>query len=262
MSKPDRTSRSVKLVKKRLPHGGRDAADATAKLWRRARSKLEQLIASGRFGVEGRLPSEMTLAAELGVTRHTLRLAMSDLIAQGLLRSEPYRGVFRAPQRIEFRVGPTTRLVDAVEQAGLTPGAQVLSSRLCAPPREVATRLGVAQRTQVVEIVMLLTANSRPLGVTTSWMPADRFGRVSEIIENTKSLRRALAQLGVSDYRRAEVRITSRIADRMERKSLDLARGAVLIGLDGVSTDRAGEPTHVFNYRFDADRIAFVLEPG
>lgn len=236
------------------------AGSASSKRWRRVADRLEMQIAAGRFRPAGNLPAEATLAAELGTSRHTLRLAIRELIRRGLLRSVPYRGTFVAPSRIEFKIGPSSRLLDAIASAGFTPDTQVLSRRHCVPPEAIAQRLGVAKRTEVLEIVSLVTANALPLCCTTVWMPADRFGRVGEIFEVTKSLRRAFAQIGVIGYRRRLIRITSRVADKAECHRLNLSKGSILIGFDGVCIDSSGEPTYAFDNHFNAARISFVVE--
>lgn len=240
----------------------RGIAGATAKTatWRRVADRLEKDIAAGAFRSTGRLPTEALLAAELAVGRHTLRAAIAELVKRGVLRNLSYQGVFIAPRRVEFVIGARTRFFDALVKAGFTYGRRILSRRLCSPPVEVAKLLGVAQRTQVVEIVQVLSANDVPLACSTLWMPADRFGRVVDLLEPAGGLRRAFAQAGVNDYRRKLVRITSSPAASDDRRSLNLKSGAPVVGMFGVSVDEADEPTHAFDYRFDAHRIAFVVE--
>jgi DNA-binding GntR family transcriptional regulator len=57
-----------------------------------AASALRKRILDGALGPGARLPEEQT-SAELGVSRHTLRAALRALVAEGVLRHEPHRGV-------------------------------------------------------------------------------------------------------------------------------------------------------------------------
>jgi GntR family transcriptional regulator, transcriptional repressor for pyruvate dehydrogenase complex len=59
---------------------------------------LLQLIVSGQLAEGARLPPERQLAAELKVSRATLREALSILETLGLVRIEPSRGAFVAAQ--------------------------------------------------------------------------------------------------------------------------------------------------------------------
>lgn len=51
-------------------------------------------LASGTLAPGDRLPSERTLAADLGAGRTTVRLVLVKLAAEGLVRAEHGRGYF------------------------------------------------------------------------------------------------------------------------------------------------------------------------
>lgn len=55
---------------------------------------IRDLIALGDLGPSGRLPSERTLAETLDAGRTTIRLILTKLTAEGLIRSEHGRGYF------------------------------------------------------------------------------------------------------------------------------------------------------------------------
>ena len=65
-------------------------------LYLQLRTLLQQRIASGEWGPGAMLPAEHVLCAEYGVSRGTLRQALADLEAMGLLRREQGRGTFVA----------------------------------------------------------------------------------------------------------------------------------------------------------------------
>mgnify|MGYP001810186620 CR=1 FL=1 len=58
------------------------------------REHLKQEIFMGRMAPGSRVPSENTLSAELGMSRHTVRKAISQLVADGFLYTEQGRGTF------------------------------------------------------------------------------------------------------------------------------------------------------------------------
>lgn len=55
---------------------------------------IRDLIASGDLGPAGRLPSERQLAEQLSAGRTTIRLVLTKLGAEGIIRSEHGRGYF------------------------------------------------------------------------------------------------------------------------------------------------------------------------
>jgi GntR family phosphonate transport system transcriptional regulator len=240
---------------------GADARGRGSPRWLEVADLLERQISSGRFKETGRLPMEAQLAADLRVTRHTLRRAVSSLVDKGILRSVPHMGTYISPLRIPFTLAPETRFAEAVRAAGLRPGVRELSRRVCAPPPEVAKMLGIASRTQVTEVIDLLLVNDVPLGCVLVWLPVDRFPRIGDMIDAAGSVRRALASTGVTSNHRRTATLIARPADDREREWMGLESGALVISVEGVNVDASDEPIHVFSYRLHADRIALIVRP-
>ena len=61
-------------------------------LHRQLEANLREMIRSGQFEAGSRLPGEHELAAQLGVSRHTLRHALGVLATEGLVRRQRGRG--------------------------------------------------------------------------------------------------------------------------------------------------------------------------
>lgn len=60
----------------------------------RVERSIRDLIEAGELGPGGRLPSERTLAEDLGAGRTTIRLVLMRLTAEGVIRGEHGRGYF------------------------------------------------------------------------------------------------------------------------------------------------------------------------
>jgi DNA-binding GntR family transcriptional regulator len=95
--------------------GGTSTIDSAASIIRRR-------ILDGVLGPGARLPEEQT-SAELGVSRHTLRAALRQLVSEGLLRHEPNRGV-HVPALTPADVSDVFRIrrmieLDAIEEIAL-----------------------------------------------------------------------------------------------------------------------------------------------
>jgi DNA-binding FadR family transcriptional regulator len=66
----------------------------TRRLYRQIAAQLSALIASGEFAVGQRLPSERELAAQLGVSRPSLREALIALELEGLVEVRVGAGIW------------------------------------------------------------------------------------------------------------------------------------------------------------------------
>jgi DNA-binding GntR family transcriptional regulator len=67
-----------------------DMGDVTA----RVEDAIRGMISSGELAPGAQLPSERQLVADLGAGRTTVRLVLTKLVAEGVLRPEHGRGYF------------------------------------------------------------------------------------------------------------------------------------------------------------------------
>ena len=63
-------------------------------VWRQIAQQLENGLRAGGIAAGTKLPTEIELAARFTVNRHTVRRAIADLAARGLVRVEQGRGTF------------------------------------------------------------------------------------------------------------------------------------------------------------------------
>ncbi len=90
--------------------------DKSAPFYEQIYRFIKEEIQQGRIAAHTRLPSTRKLADSLGVSRSTVQLAYDQLVAEGYLEPEPYRGYFAAEidvllnlgQRQEERWSPMT----------------------------------------------------------------------------------------------------------------------------------------------------------
>jgi DNA-binding GntR family transcriptional regulator len=73
-----------------IPSEGRDVGELTRRVEDEIRGKIE----SGDYGPGVKLPSERTLAQELGAGRTTIRLVLTKLTAEGLIAPRHGSGYF------------------------------------------------------------------------------------------------------------------------------------------------------------------------
>ena len=88
--------------------------------------RIEEMIAAGDVDGDGRLPSQRELSLQLGVSRTSVREALSQLEAAGVLRTEPGRGTFwQADKRQLNRRAMNANAADTL--AGIARGMDVVS---------------------------------------------------------------------------------------------------------------------------------------
>ena len=87
---------------------------------------LREEISRGVFGDTGALPKEEALCERFGVSRITVRRALADLAALGLVERRHGRGTFVRQDRVPVaRPNPSLGLIDSLRQtaSGRRPGS-------------------------------------------------------------------------------------------------------------------------------------------
>ncbi|GAA5035680.1 GntR family transcriptional regulator [Microbacterium fluvii] len=131
-------------------------------------------IASGEWPSHYRLKSEPELAAELGVSRGTLRRAMTTLIEEGLLRQVRGRGTFVTSTTIEPAIAQKlSTLSEDFANQGVVTTTRVIECTLIDPPRPVAALLEVPAGGMVLKLVRLRSTESGPVVLLFNYVRTD-----------------------------------------------------------------------------------------
>jgi len=230
-------------------------------LWRQIAERLEADIAAGRWSPGERLPVETELAAAFGVNRHTLRRALAAMAEAGLIEATAGRGTFVKEPPLRYPIGPRTRFSEIVSAGGREPFGRFLGARVEPAEAEAARELGVAEGTPLLRIESIHEADGVPISFGVAWFVAARVPDLDLIYAATGSLTRALATVGIEDYRRRETRLTARPASAREQEQLSIAPGRAVLVLERVDVEPGGKPLQWGRSSFAADRVQLVFKP-
>ncbi len=144
-------------------------------LYLQVEQDLRRLIDSHEWDSGYRIPSEKELEDLYGASRITIRRALQDLAADGLLIREPGRGTFVREPTLTAEPRGVTSFSEEMIRLGLRAGARTIDCGLERVDAIVADRLRLAEGDPVVVIQRLRVAEDRPLGIQRARLPAQRF---------------------------------------------------------------------------------------
>jgi GntR family transcriptional regulator len=142
----------------------------TTPLWQQLQQELTARLAAGDFAEQ--FPGELALVEEYEVSRSTVRQALRQLRADGVIVAGRGRQPRVAPvPEIHQPLGALYSLFASVEAAGLSQDSvvRVLDVRADAL---VAERLGLEGSTPLVYLERLRLAGGEPLAIDRVWLPA------------------------------------------------------------------------------------------
>jgi GntR family phosphonate transport system transcriptional regulator len=228
--------------------------------WRSVFRALRRAIDQNRLAVGDQLPPERQLAELHGVSRHTIRLALSALEAEGLVEIVHGRGLFVAEQVIPFTIGQRTRFSDNMSRLNLKGRREYLGDRVEFASRDTCRALGLDDGAEVVTVEMLSLVDERPIALVRDFYALPRFEGIGRLVRDTHSASAALAAFGVRDYRRKSSRIVSRPPSAYEAQRLDMRRNQTLLVTYKLEVDPAGGPVTYGESCFRGDRVNLVVE--
>jgi GntR family transcriptional regulator len=216
-----------------------------AKLSLGVREELVRRIHRGDLPTGSRLPAEPALAAELGVSRATLREALRSIEEEGLLTRTPGAGTYVSDRpRLQNNLDVNFGVTEAIRASGMHPGTLRADVEERDPSDDEARRLGLPAGARVVVIERVRTADGRPVvlsrDVMDASLAASRPGFLQECVEASiyDAFEHALGRVihhGVASFRplAAPAQVATRLA---------VGRGTLLLYLRQVDYDLDGEP--------------------
>lgn len=211
--------------------------------------------------VEGdRLPTELELASEFGLGRHSVRRAMAALAIEGLLSVEQGRGTFvRSQPLVRYRIGRRTRFRENLEAQGITPGGDLVAAEVVPAPERVARALGIGRDAPVHRVVARGRANGTPISLGQSFHEVARFPDFGSRREAGQGVSEIYLAHGIADYMRRDTTIFARRPDAEEARLLEQHPDQPVMVLQKTDVDRDGRPIGCSESIWSGHRVQFSI---
>ena len=157
--------------------------------------QLEEAIVTGRLPPGERIPNELDLVDDLGLSRPTLRQAIAYLVDKGLVVRKRGVGTQVVMSQVR-RPLQLSSLYDDLTSAGQRPTTKVLALETVASDETVAEALGLTPGEPVVRVRRLRSAAAEPIAVMTNYLPRD-LAAFDEVSLATHGLYALLRRAGV-----------------------------------------------------------------
>ncbi len=176
------------------------------------------------------MPTEEDLVAHFGVSRTTVRQAMSDLANEGLVVRRPGRGTFARQPLMVLRMQQWHSLTKDIAQRGLSPSKKILCVERLKASAEIADRAKELVEGDMLHIQSIRYADDIPIIVLDQYYPYELCKFLADATLDNPHLTSEgiLAEHGIVEMR-AEGEIIATTASKAEAKYLDVKPGSPLI---------------------------------
>jgi GntR family transcriptional regulator len=144
--------------------------EAPLPLWAQLKDALLHEIREGGLEPGDRFPSETAIRDRYRVSRATVRQALAELEAGGVIRKVQGLGSFVDQPKIRH-VPLLTSFSELASSQGFVPSHRVLSSSLEKVPADAGADLGLVDGTRCRLLRRLFLADGSPIGLAETWLP-------------------------------------------------------------------------------------------
>lgn len=248
---------AVRPVHESAPQAPAAPNPSFSPLYQQIKDLITRSLQGGEWKPGELIPSESELARRFGVSQGTVRKAVDELAADGLLLRRQGRGTFVSThheERVKFRF---LRLVADGEDAAPQPmERQFLECRRVRASQEVARALGVKTGDGLTQLRRLLLLEGRPVVYEDIYLAGAAFRALTA--ERLESYRGPLYALFESEFStrmvRAEEKLRAVNASPQEAHWLQVEPGQALLLVERVSFSYADRPVEFRRGLYDTRR--------
>ncbi|MDO4897682.1 MAG: GntR family transcriptional regulator [Rothia sp. (in: high G+C Gram-positive bacteria)] len=219
-------------------------------------SEVKTAISNGNLTSGTMLPNELEIAAQLHLSRPTVRKAMDELVRAGLLVRKRGVGTQVVANEIRRPLSLSSLYAD-LSRSGVTPSTKVLVFETIVPPATVNEALQLPAGHEVYHLLRLRLENDKPLAVMENWIPTT-LGTITPEELTHQGLYDVLRSLGVT-FSLAHQTVGATVADLFQAKTLEIEEGAPLVTMKRTAIDDVGTRVETGRHVYRADLYSFEM---
>ncbi|MGC9399426.1 MAG: GntR family transcriptional regulator [Anaerolineae bacterium] len=217
------------------PTSGLDAS-SDIPLYRQLYHIFRRQIIAGTLPPGEQLPSERQLAAEHGISRHTVRQAMDLLRKEGLAYRQHGRGFFVAPVHKDHRL-QLLGFSEAMEEQGVSHATRVEETQKITADETLAAHLNIKADDAVYLLKRVRLMYGDPIGVEWAYLPCAHLPDLSDYDFSQRSLYKTLEQELNIRLDHAEQTVRARAASPEECQLFHLPEPSAVLELERKTYD-------------------------
>lgn len=205
------------------------------------KESVREEISSLSYGEK--VATEKELSEKYGVSRGTIRQALSELVNEGLLYRLRGKGTFRGGIAV-YHSGLTTGLTEQLIRCGLTPGIKDVMVSLEAPNKKVCGYLHLGGEDIVWRVSRTRLANGAPISYSVAYIRKDLLPDLA-----ASDLKMSLIEMITEKFQisivKAESFCSAILANDLLAKKLEVEIGSPILRIEHVAYTSGNRPIFV-----------------
>ena len=149
-------------------------------LYTRIKEYMAEMILSGKLKPESKIQSEREFSEDLGVSRMTVRKALTELVNEGLLERKHGSGTYVAKPKITYESVELVNYVQAMELRNIATSTQLLEFNEMVASRRLSEILEIEIGAIIYHLVLLRFANRVPVILERGYFPSEYYPKLED----------------------------------------------------------------------------------
>ncbi|UAL53777.1 MULTISPECIES: GntR family transcriptional regulator [Metabacillus] len=205
------------------------------------------------------IPSEREYAEKYGISRMTVRQALSNLVNDGYLYRQRGKGTFVAHQKIEQPLQGLTSFSEDMRSRGLEPSTRVISFTEVEASHDLAAKLEVEAGALLFELKRVRLADQLPMAYEMLYISKELAQGLTKEIAVNSIYDYVENKLGLKIQHGRQV-LEASIARKTEAEMLEVAEGAPVLLIERRTTLDTNKPFELVRSVYRADRYKFTID--
>ncbi len=236
------------------------SSDSPVPLYYQVYVTIRQRILDGLYLPSEAMPTEQELVDQFNVSRITVRRAMDELQAEGLIQRKRGRGTFVVPKKFASRLHTNiSGLLENLVIMGLKTKVDLIEFGYAPATPDVREQLELPKNAIVQRSVRVRSYKNEPLSHLVAYLPEDIGRSFEEADLKSQPLLGLLERAGVK-VDSADQTISARVADSDVATLLHVPVGTALIFITRVVRDDQGRPVELIRGLYRPDRYEYGMK--
>ncbi len=219
-------------------------------LYTRIQEYIAELVLTGKLQPEAKIQSEREFSDELGVSRMTVRKALTELVNDGLLERRHGSGTYVAKPKITYEAYEMVNYTQAMLDRNLSISSQLIEFEEVVASRRLADTLHIEIGEPIFRVFMLRLANRVPVVLERVFFPRAQFPDLQEWDLEKSSLYDLLTSIYKTIPERISQTVEAVSATDVVARQLRVEEDAPLLMLTRVIYSKGCEKPIVFAQDF------------
>lgn len=223
--------------------------------------ELKRWIEQEEYLVGTAIPPERELTELFGVSRMTVRHAVTMLVNEGLLQREKGRGTFVAVPKIKVEKPLTglTGFTEDMRSRGLIPSSRLIGFESVFPEADIAKELHIGTDEKVFRVERIRYADAIPMAIEQSYLPASLLPGMKEN-QLHRSLYTLIEQEWGLSINHAIQRIEAALVKKEDAKLLQIDAASAVLKINRIGYLSDETPFEAVRSVYRADRYTFTVD--